>query len=192
MIDYEQREAAMCRDYLAGFSSPALAVRYGITRERVRQILKPHGLIAERKKQKAQKRMDRDAAKRAYWYEFERRRQDGVEMVENGVSIAKACRATRISYTSLKAALEDRGVKSIHGRWRDETVLRRRVVELIAEGKKARQIKKILDGEKLRVSVHWIYDNYGAELRAWRPAEVRKSEQLPANDNNPAQEQEAA
>lgn len=211
LIDYEKREAAMCRDYLAGYNSPALAERYGITRERVRQILKPHGVIAERQKQRAQKKMERDAARFAKVYDYERRRKDAVEMVENGVSIAKACRAVRIGHAALKTALGDSGVKSIHGRWRDQTVLRRRVAELIAAGKKPRRIKKILDGENLKVSVHWIYDHFGAELRAFRAAkrlgirspdvnylnesavaEARERERLPANDNSPAQDQQEA
>lgn len=200
MTDYGRREAAMCRDYMAGFNSPQIAAKHGITRERVRQILKPHGLIAARQKQRAEKRMEKAAEKRAYWYEFDLRVQDGVEMVDSGVSIAKACRATRVSYTALRSALEQRGVKSIHSKWRDETIVRQRIPDLIDEGKNARQIKKALDDEKLRVSIHWIYANFGDVMRARRRADLRfgvlavneAGERIPANDNNPAQEQEAA
>lgn len=186
-IDYDRREASMCQDYRNGFRTPELAERYGLSRERVRQILKPFGLIAENKKRKAQQRLDREISHAARKEAFERRRLDAIEMVQNGVSIAKAARATRLSPTTVQNDVRERNVKSIHSRWRDEAAIRRRVLELIGERKSVRKIKQILEAEKMRVSPHWIYKNFGAELHAARAAPI------PANDNNePSQEREAA
>lgn len=136
-----ERDVVITSAYEGGENSQQLADRYGITRERVCQILRRSNAIehrAERRKIIGQAIAEetealRDAA-RAEWEEKIAR---AVELVKDGESLAEAGRITGLTRNKvnyLSYVCKQAGIETKHGRWRDHEPKIARVRELRAQG----------------------------------------------------------
>jgi hypothetical protein len=117
----------------------SLGDKYGITRERVRQILEPVGSTALVKEQRRIRREEAQAAaaelKAAVRAERAAKVNEAIEIVRQGFSINEARRRVPgLPVHGLQLECRKAGVESQHGRWRDFTPKINRVRELRANG----------------------------------------------------------
>lgn len=148
---YERGEENMC----------TLADKYGVSQQRVEQILRPTGTTALVKEQR---RLQREAAqshaaeiKAAIRNERAGILVEGVELVRQGFSINEARRQLEKKYPGvlpsgafcIQFACKQAGVEIKHGRWRDRQPRIDRARELRAAGMSWRAIDKQVMNEGL-------------------------------------------
>lgn len=158
------RNEEIVKKYKAGSSTVKLAQEYGVSRERICQLLRGDNIIAtvnqrrqlarEGLKEQAQEIRNRAKEERAA------RLQRAVELVKEGRSRRQAGASAGLSPTEqnlLITACRLQGLKSTHGRWRDLSEREARVRSLHAEGKGLAETVAILreEGDKT-ANTHWI------------------------------------
>lgn len=115
-----------------------LGEKYGLTRERVCQILRRSNTISrvdERKRlAREELQAEADAIKGVARAERARVIAEGVALVRDGESISEATRKMSLPPHVLQDACKKAGIESRHGRWRDMQPKIERVRELRAQG----------------------------------------------------------
>lgn len=161
----EDRDASIVAEYEAGANSQQLADKYGVSRERICQVLRKVNIIehrAERRRLAKEALKDEaDALRAAAKAEFDQKISAGVELVRSGHSMNDAARILGLSAThkqyQLAKACKAAGVASIHGRWRDFEPQKLRIRELREQGKSWREVISITRAEGYgTVNYPWI------------------------------------
>jgi hypothetical protein len=135
-----ERNIAMVAEYESGRENlQSLGDKYGVSRERVRQILAPVGSTALVKEQRRIRREEAQAAaaelKAAVRAERAAKVAEAVELVRQGFSISEAQRRVPgLPVNGLQLECKKAGVETRHGKWRDFTVKINRARELRATG----------------------------------------------------------
>jgi hypothetical protein len=148
--DIIERNLAMVAAYEKGEENlQSLGDKYGITRERVRQILEPVGSTALIKEQRRIRREEVRATaaelRAAVRAERAQKIAQAVEIVRQGFSINEARRRVPgLPVNGLQLECRKAGVESGHGRWRDLTPKINRARELRATGMSWTKISKQL------------------------------------------------
>lgn len=136
------RNESIVNDYKAGSTCAALAEKHGVSRERICQILRPHGVIED----KFAKRLEAQIARLERRYQKRQARirlaEKMAELVRAGQSWRRAGEAVGIPEYKIATfrALLSSIPTSDHGRWRDFSERKERVRQMRAEGKTWEQI----------------------------------------------------
>lgn len=146
----DERNAEIIRKYQSGVSVVTLGDEYGITRERVCQILRADNLTNLKREQLRVAREVAENNRAKITAEVQSMRAakvaEAVDLVRNGASRSQAVTATRLpSHVVLKACI-DAGLARVHGRWGREAEFQTRrklILALRAENKTWAEIKKI-------------------------------------------------
>jgi Mor family transcriptional regulator len=139
-MEIVERNLAMVAAYESGEENlQSLGDKYGVSRERVRQILAPVGSTALVKEQRRIRREEAQAAaaelKAAVRAERAAKIAEAVEIVRQGFSINEARRRVPgLPINGLQLECKKVGVESSHGRWRDFGPKIARARELRATG----------------------------------------------------------
>lgn len=173
-MNYQDRNVQIAADYVGGMRSPALGVKYGMTRERVRQILRPLNLIGLRKKQDVARREVALSAAQSRRDALIKRKELAVVAFLAGASIRQAAKSNKVSATAVSKILKARGIQNTHSRWRDFTKIKTRTDELLLAGFNPPRIAQILKSEGEKISIYWIYDNFADTLKARKAANNNK------------------
>ena len=148
-------------------NSQNLANRYGISRERVCQVLRRKNIIEhvrERRNAAREAMQDETAAIRdATKAEVNARIERAIDAVKSGMSIRKALIAegfgnhTHIA-TVVSRMAQQRGIKIENGRHRDFSKRRKRVMELFNEGLSIPKIvEKMRNEDDPKINEAWVY-----------------------------------
>lgn len=118
------RDLEITRAYEAGEAkSQALADKYGVSRERICQILRRSNVIATAAERRRIAQEEIAAEKQSIRDKVRIERQKlidrGLEIVRNGGSINAAIVNTGLPIYLMHQACKDAGIESKHGRWRD-------------------------------------------------------------------------
>jgi hypothetical protein len=153
------RNNEICRRYQGGVSSVALAAEYGVSRERICQILRRANLI-EKKAQRARlvRETEAEAAAEAR-VQVERQIARACELVRNGSTHLDAALATGVSRVVVAYNCKKRGIKSKNGRHQDFSEREARVRAMRAEGKTFAEIIQTLRLEGDLIQPNWIHNN---------------------------------
>lgn len=189
-----QRDEQVKARYLAGENTPALADAFGLSRERICQILRRDDLIdakAERRRLGKELVLENiEAVKAENAARLQEKLERGISLVRAGSSYRAAAIAVDgacYSYFAnlLAASCKKAGIKNNHGRHdRDYTWRRERVRQLAAEGYTINRTVEIMRGEGDRIFSNWIYEHckdvqFTKRRRRQKPA-------LPAKAGPPA------
>jgi len=165
---YKERNAEIIQKYKDGATGEAIAQEYGITRERVFQILRPFNLPNLKAEQKRLAREAVEAERETIIAEMKASRaadiERALEIVRAGGSRNDAIRATGLPVHLVHKVCGDAGLPNKHGRWRREREFeerKARIRALRAEGKTWKQI-----GTSLH---HWAVCHMPELIRARRP-----------------------
>jgi predicted DNA-binding protein YlxM (UPF0122 family) len=158
------RDIQITAAYEDGATSQQLADLYGISRERICQILRRSNAIelraSRRKTVMATFEREASAIKQAAKEDFDECLGRAIELVREGRSLAEAGREVGFNRTKvnfLGAACKKAGVATLHGRWRDNGPKISRVRELRATGMKWIDISAICEAERMGpVTQPWL------------------------------------
>lgn len=170
MIDHALRNEKIRADYLSGINSPALGLKYGISRERVRQVLEPFGVIAQRKLDRAAARKQASLHTAQQKIEFEAKKHKGVNLVRGGMSISKAAKIIGVAPATVSSAALAAGIVSQHGRWRDLVGAHNLAKMLVEQGLNGKQITTAMRHAGHLISGAWISRHYADAIRARKAA----------------------
>lgn len=118
----EARDAAMLADYEAGILTPALGIKYDLTRERVRQILEPSGAISKKKQVRRSLLFAAASEKQAKSAIVDQKKAFAVDLVKGGMSQRRAGLKVGLSAEQVSDAVHAAGVISSYGRWRKSQI----------------------------------------------------------------------
>jgi Mor family transcriptional regulator len=157
-----ERNVAMAAAYERGEENmQTLAEKYGVSRQRVEQILRPTGLPSRIKEERLIQRQvaqsHAEEIKTAIHSERERVLSEGVELVRQGSSIWFARRRLEekfpgvlpVGSSCVSLACKQAGVVTKHGRWRDRQPKIARARELRAAGMSWNKIDERVRAEGL-------------------------------------------
>ena len=155
-----ERNKAICLAYQTeNVSTRDLAKRFGVTFERIAQILRKDNLIemrVERNKLAKAEVVDAIAAEKMA---VRKRLRAAATVVLEGFSIAEASRQTGVAMSVIQRHCKALGVISKHGRWQDFGPRRDRVRALHAEGKTFTAIVDQMRAEGEPINYQWIWRN---------------------------------
>lgn len=153
------RNQEICRRYEAGETCGQLATVYGVTRERICQILRRNNLIEKKiqRRRLVQESLAEDKA--AALAEIAAKKTAAVDLVRKGASWGDAARQTGLTSSIVGYECNKAGVKSRHGRWRDFSEREAKVRALRAEGKTFSEIIRTLRTAGDPARLQWIYNN---------------------------------
>lgn len=170
MLHKIDRNETWCQMYRDGKSGQEIADAYGVTRERVYQILRRGNLIERRvqrrqlaKEMIAQDRLDVRAAKDELDAKL-------VELVQSGLSIATA--AGKVGFTVPQAVYvcKKAGAVSLHGRWHDFSERKARFTQLVEAGVSVNRAREIVGSEEGReIGYEWVWKNCPQLIKKNRP-----------------------
>lgn len=136
------RNVEIIRKYKSGDSVITLASEYGVTRERICQILRPHNLTNIKREQRRVAREVVEAERSMIVAQFNYARAEAiaqaVEIVRGGGSRNDAIRQTGLPPHVVLAACDQAGLPRRHGRWKRESEFQERAARIRAmraEGK---------------------------------------------------------
>lgn len=168
-----ERDAEIARLYQEdprANSSEKLAQRYGISRERVCQVLRRNNIIehvGERRRAAKEALQEETAAIRAQVKaDFDAKVERALEKIKGGMSVRSAAHEVGFEKHSPTTLLlgrlcKQRGIKIVTGRWRDFSERKERIRKMVVdEGKTIAEACRILRAEgDARLHVQWIYNN---------------------------------
>jgi hypothetical protein len=161
------RDSEVVRRYLAGENSQALADAFGVSRERICQILRRDNIIEHRNERKREARdalkAETDAIKADANAETKAKSAKVVEAVRSGMSLARAGRLVGWTPGLVARACAKAGVAMrLHGRWKRDDYPARfaRIRELRAAGAALDAICHTLKAEGNSCSPTWIYNHW--------------------------------
>ncbi len=156
----DDRNDIWCKLYEEGKTATDIGAMYGVSRERVYQILRKANLI-ERKWQRRRlaselietDRLEIKAAKE----EIDRQL---IELVRGGLSIASAAGQLNLTVPHAMNVCQKHGVVSLHGRWRDFSGRRNRLTEIVESGYSLNIALLTVSAEEGRqVTYNWVHRN---------------------------------
>jgi hypothetical protein len=152
------RNKAICDEYSqTGASSIWLARKYGISRERVCQILRRANLI-DLKYERRRLAREQIAAEIAEQRAAVRAKIDeAIAMIHGGCSINEVSRRTGVTVGVLRT--KAKGL-SQHGRWRDWSARKNRYLQLRSSGLSMARSIEIMRAEGERINKSWIAHNF--------------------------------
>lgn len=185
------RDVAITVAYEQGENSQALAEKYGVSRERICQILRRTNVIEHRAERRAavQQTITAEVAqlKAAAKSDFDQTIAAGVELVRGGASINEAGRAVGLQKYGaglLARACKQAGVKTQHGRWRDRAPKVARARALREDGKTWSEISAICETEGFGpVNPTWVSNHLPDLVTSHR---TRRAIRAQAETDDPA------
>jgi hypothetical protein len=168
------RTTDMIAKYEAGRTLQSIGEEYGVSRERVRQLLAPSAITKKKKfvavLQHAEAEKLKQEIQTQYKQELNEKLQKGMATVKTGASIAEAARTVGLLPNVLRLACKTAKVKSLHGRWRDNAAIKIRVRELRGLGLTWAQVIKQFNGEgTAHISKHWICNHTADLIKGHKP-----------------------
>lgn len=151
-----ERNNAIRAEYRAGISSQAIADKYGLSRERICQLLRPYALpeIKQEKRREAKRVIAEE--REMIRAEFEALVLRGIELVREGKSIDEASRQLALPRGILGRRCLLLGVTSDWGRHRSRPEREARLRALCAAGHSASHAVKIMQAEGERIHYTWV------------------------------------
>lgn len=182
LVDYSRptptRHTEWCRLYREGFTARQIGDLYGVSSERVCQILRPTGLIEqkEQRRELAKELIEQDRA--AVLADRAELAQKIVALVKSGKSITTA--AAEIGITSYTATYicAKHGLTSQHGRWRDFSARAERLRSLVAAGHSLAKALKIAGAEEGRIIAYQWAVRHVPELQNKRQPNIPPTERV--------------
>lgn len=166
-IPTRQRNAEIVEKYKAGANSRQLGEEYGISHERVCQIVRPHNLTNLKAEQKRVARETVEAERAQIASELQESRAEAiaraVEIVRAGGSRNDAIRQTGLPVHLVQKACKDAGLPHLHGRWgrgADIEKRRQRASELRAAGKTWAEIEAITAAEGEKITMNFVVRHF--------------------------------
>lgn len=175
MADNSDRNRRICEEYASGVNSPALAKKYGLTRERIRQVLEPSGLISKKKAARKAMAAEFKLEKEARASERAALLDRAIDFVRAGMSIAKAATSVNLPSGAVRDAVKKAGVVSSCGRWNPREQEHLAARELVQNGLTAVAIGQTLRQSGFKISDAWISRHYGLAIRTRRVANDNSS-----------------
>jgi hypothetical protein len=175
-VTVRERDRAIVTKYEAGSSTPFLALEYNLTRERVCQILRRSNTIelVKGRRRLAQRVIAEEAAeiKATAKAQYKAKIEAAVELVRKGESVRQATNKifnrgyhTQFNY-AVGAACRAAGVGFNHGRHRDFTYRKKRLLDLIGSGMSVAEAIKIMRAEGSKIYYNWVYSNMPEMIRS--------------------------
>lgn len=144
--------------YKNGRSATSIAAEYGVSRERVCQILRPYDVIEDKRLERIAVQLARVEARLAKKQACREKVEKVVGLVKSGLSWADAGALVGLTRRSMHHQVRNLGVKSQHGRWRDFTERKRIIKEMRAEQKTWDEIGKALGLTPSAIN-NWAFRN---------------------------------
>jgi transposase len=162
-ISTRRRNAEIIEKYKAGASAEQIGQEYGICRERVCQLLRPHNLTNIKAEQKRIARETVEAEREQIVSELSTSRAEviarAVAIVRAGGSRNDAIRQTGLPVHIVQKACKDAGLPHLHGRWLREADIdlrRKRAAALRAIGKTWAEIETITTSEGNKITMNFV------------------------------------
>lgn len=173
---FSARDEIIKQKYISGLTAQQIADEYGVTRERVCQVLRRDNVIGTAKERQRLARLqlkEQEAEIRAQAKaEIDRKIAEGIELVRGGKSISVAAAEVGLHIggkATLGAAVRTAGIPLTHGRHRSFDERRRKVAALLAEGKTNAEIMKALRDEGDPIYAAWLYNHFPESRRGHFP-----------------------
>lgn len=186
------RNTEIIEKYKAGASVGTLGNEYGVTRERICQILRPHNLTNLKAEQKRIAREETEAEREAIIAGLKAARENAieqaVEIVRAGGSRNDAIRVTGLPVYLVQQACKDAGLPHYHGRWHREADNERRRIrarELRAAGKTWAEIKAITAAEGDQIDMNWVARHCADLMGTRQPRKQQPKQPKPTPQDYP-------
>lgn len=157
------RNAEIVEKYKSGLSTVTLAAEYGVSRERICQLLRKDNVIATKQQRD---RLARETLKRDAQHVKDQAREDRARKISRALELVREGKAQReagatVGLTSneqnlLSLACREAGLEQRYGRWRDFSARNSRVRELHAQGMTLGKVISTLRAEGDNVCRDWI------------------------------------
>ena len=177
---WSKRNAEIIQKYKDGISVGKLGAEYGITRERVCQILRPHNLtnlkVEQRRVAREEAEAERDLIREQNRLAREGKIAQALDIVRNGGSRNDAIAATGLPVYLIVRACEEAGMPHNHGRWNREDEFQERISrakELRAQGKTWSEVGRAL-GIRSTTLYNFIV-RYAPELKTRNIVRARRA-----------------
>lgn len=160
-VEQTARNAEWCDLYRNGQNATQIAAQFGVTRERVCQILRKENLIEHRtqRRQLARELVEQDLA--AVQAEKAEQDQKIIDAVRGGKSCADAAAMYGMSTVQAIYICKKHGVESQHGRWRDFSARYLRIKELLDAGQTLSGALRVRGAEEGRIIGYlWVQHNH--------------------------------